>query len=68
MDLAVGGTVLFVNATNVNHNVTFPQLRPIGGDVATARQFGAIRFFSQPGRYPFQCTIHPGMAGVVVVH
>ena len=59
-----GGSVTFVNQDPFVHNVTanlwghFDDLEP--GDAFTAT-------FAEDGLYPYACTYHPGMTGVVVV-
>jgi plastocyanin len=59
----VGATVTFVNRDAVEHNVYgkdfFGDL-PRSGDMVQQR-------FESAGVYVYQCTIHPGMAGAVVV-
>lgn len=67
LTVAVGQTVTFAFG-GVGHNVFF-DAKPgvptdIGGNnanVSITRQFGTV------GSYPFNCHIHPGMSGTVVV-
>lgn len=58
-----GGTVTFVNDDDFPHNVTsssfFEELPRRGDAVELA--------FTEPGVYPYSCTLHPGMTGAVVV-
>jgi len=59
-----GGTVTWTNSDPVVHNITAngwghdDDLRPTERFTAT---------FDEPGLYPFACTYHPGMSGVIVV-
>src|SRR5438034_1045122 len=59
-----GQTVTWVNADPFVHNITangwghFDDLKPSERFTAT---------FDEPGLYPFACTYHPGMSGVIVV-
>jgi len=59
-----GSTVTFTNYDPMAHNVSgslwghYDNLRP-------NESFSAS--FDQPGIYPYACTIHPGMTGVIVV-
>lgn len=59
-----GETVTWVNDDTFVHNITangwghFDDLQPLARYSAT---------FDQDGLYPFACTLHPGMSGVLVV-
>jgi plastocyanin len=59
-----GTTVTWVNKDPMTHNVTANQWGYFEGmhqgDVARAT-------FDEPGIYPYACTFHPGMSGVIVV-
>jgi len=50
------------------HNVTFSGAVPAGGNIPD-QPIGAVisRMFSSAGTYPYECTIHSGMNGEVVV-
>jgi len=50
------------------HNVTFSGATPVGGNIPD-QQTGAVvtRTFTAAGTYPYQCTIHSGMTGDVIV-
>ncbi len=58
-----GETVTWVNDDKFVHNITangwghFDNLQPLERYAAT---------FDQSGLYPFACTLHPGMSGVIV--
>ena len=57
-------TVTFRNDTGgVEHNLSGPGITL--GDLSGGVEREIT--FESPGLYPFQCTYHPGMAGVVVV-
>lgn len=58
-----GATVTFVNDDQMSHNVNG---NPIYADLLT--QGASARFhFADAGTFPYTCTLHPGMNGVVVV-
>ena len=68
LTIASGGSVTFAFGA-VGHNVTFDA--PGAGtpaDIPGVNSGVSIqRTFAAPGTYRFHCTIHPGMAGSVVV-
>jgi Copper binding proteins, plastocyanin/azurin family len=59
-----GATVTWINDDHFVHNITangwghFDDVQPLERYAAT---------FEETGLYPFSCTIHPGMSGVIVV-
>jgi plastocyanin len=61
--VAPGATVTFLNDSGLDHNIGGPGIEfqelANGGKVAIT--------FATSGLYPYACTLHPGMAGVVVV-
>ena len=66
-----GTTVVFSNDDNVAHNVLWPN---ISGNKALAHNAGTfnkgktVSFkFDNPGNLPLRCSIHPEMAGTIVV-
>jgi plastocyanin len=66
LTVAPGATVQVVNQDSVTHTLTSATDAFDTGNVqpgATA-QFQAPR---RPGRYPYQCSIHPFMMGILVV-
>jgi plastocyanin len=68
-DIALGGTVQFV-FPSLAHNVFFnatPAGAPadIPGEVANQT---VTRSFTTRGSFVYNCTIHPGMTGTIIVH
>lgn len=66
--VGVGDSVTWEIA-GATHNVTFTTaLRPAGGDIPDTPAGSAVsRTFTGPGVYAYECTIHSGMIGEVVV-
>jgi plastocyanin len=66
VDIAVNGTVTWNNTSTVEHNVTFaaPSIPDIPNHMSGSNQ----RTFPTTGTFAYQCTIHAGMTGTVVVH
>lgn len=58
-----GDTVVWRNADGVPHNITTSA--GFGGELGEKQDFR--HRFTQPGVYPYACTLHPGMVGAVVV-
>jgi|SoiMethySBSTD1v2_1073268.scaffolds.fasta_scaffold229622_3 plastocyanin len=68
VNLAVGGTIEF-DFGSVPHNVYFDDAPPGAPANITAPSFSTRvdRTFLTPGRYVYNCHLHPGMSGVIVV-
>lgn len=66
--IAVNGTVTwtFSAGANAPHNVTFATAHP-QGNIANTTTGSVARTFATAGRFPYQCTLHAGMSGAVVV-
>jgi plastocyanin len=65
--IAQGATVTWLIVGNT-HNVTFGANKPTGGDAPNTPSGGTIaRTFPTAGTYSYQCTLHTGMAGTVIV-
>jgi len=66
VDILAGGQVTWNNTSGVLHNVTFAS-----GSIADIGQHTNgqnTRTFTNAGTYNYQCTLHAGMVGSVVVH
>jgi plastocyanin len=65
--VGVGDTVTFAFGS-VPHNVFFGRVTGAPGDVpGTNANTSATRVFTAAGRYAYECHLHPGMRGVVLV-
>ena len=68
VNLQVGGTVTFVFGA-VDHNLYFDNA-PAGApaNIATATSNASVtRVFPIAGRFAYNCHIHPGMTGTIIV-
>ena len=63
--IAVGQVVRWVNKDPLDHTVTFEVDGPASGPIPAKGSY-AVRF-DRAGTYPYHCTPHPFMRGVVVV-
>ena len=62
LSVEAGATVTWVWEGGAPHNVVGE------GFESTDQSSGTFRHtFDQPGRYAYECTIHPGMEGTIVV-
>jgi plastocyanin len=66
VDIAAGGIVTWNFATQ--HNVTFNVAVGAPADIPTTSSGSAGATFTTAGTFNYQCTIHSGMTGVVIVH
>jgi plastocyanin len=65
LTVSAGQTVTWRNADPAEHNV---EQSPSGfRSAGLAHGADYARTFSQPGRYPYVCSLHPGMRGLVTV-
>jgi plastocyanin len=64
--IAAGGTVTF-SAGAVEHNVTFDGGNGAPSNIPTGASWQFNRTFPIAGDFGFQCTLHPGMNGTVLV-
>ena len=63
----VGGSVRFF-FTSIDHNVIWnPRLAGSPTDILVTVNTNVSRTFPTMGVYKFECTVHPGMVGVIVV-
>jgi len=70
LEIPAGATVIWTNVDDIDHSVTSgvpdaPDGRFDSGLFPLNEQFSHT--FLQPGEYPYYCTRHPHMVGVVVV-
>jgi len=66
VDISVGGSVTFT--FDALHNVTFNSATGAPGDIPNTGSGTMSRTFSLVGTFNYVCTLHPGMAGAVIVH
>jgi plastocyanin len=65
--VAVGDTVTFAFGA-VPHNVFFDRVAGAPTDIPGVNaSTNASRIFTAPGQYAYECRLHPGMRGTVVV-
>jgi plastocyanin len=67
VNIARSGTVTWEFGPTA-HNVTFGSNAPPGGNITDRSSTTASRTFPAAGTYAYQCTLHAGMNGSVVVH
>src|SRR5262245_44284432 len=65
VNVAVGGTVSWVNNDNTPHTATANNGQFDSGNLAPGASFS--RTFTTAGSFPYKCTLHPGMVGTVNV-
>jgi amicyanin len=63
--IAAGQIVRWTNKDPLDHTVTFDVAGPASGTIPQKGSY-AVKF-DQPGTYPYHCTPHPFMTGVVIV-
>ena len=63
--IAAGATVVWANDDVAEHTVTFDGTEPGSPTIAPSGTFS--HRFDRPGTYPYHCTPHPFMKGVVIV-
>jgi plastocyanin len=61
----VGTTVTWRNTDSTSHTSTSDAAGWNSGNIVPGGQFSFS--FQTAGRFPYHCSIHPGMAGTVVV-
>lgn len=66
--IARTGVVTFTNGTNTQHNVTFAPKAGAPSDMSSCQNCSADKQFNTVDTYSFQCTLHAGMNGTIVVH
>jgi plastocyanin len=65
--VARGGSVTWNNNTSFAHNVTFSSATGAPLNIVGMTAGSATRTFNTAGAFPYSCTNHEGMAGVVNV-
>ena len=65
LTVPVGTTVKWTNKASVTHNVTSATAVFSSGAMGNGATFSFQ--FNTAGTYPYTCTLHPGMAGTVIV-
>jgi plastocyanin len=66
LTISVGDTVSWRNDQGVGHTVTSVSGNTMDSGVLTQGQTYQV-VFTQAGTYPYYCTIHPSMTGVITV-
>ena len=64
--IVVGGSVRF-NISGDQHNVIFSRVAGAPPDVNVVQNIVVSRTFTTRGTFTYDCTVHPGMSGQVVV-
>jgi plastocyanin len=66
VDILVGGQVTWT--FNGEHNVTFTTAASAPSNIPNTSSGSVSRTFNDAGNFIFNCTLHPGMQGTVIVH
>jgi len=66
VDITAGGQVTWTNGSGVQHNVTF--VASTIADIGNHTTGSNARTFPSAGTFDYQCTLHAGMTGSVIVH
>jgi plastocyanin len=65
--IVAGGSVRF-HITGDDHNVIFnPTVPGAPPDINVVKDQTVSRTFNTRGTFPYDCTVHPGMSGEIVV-
>jgi plastocyanin len=65
--IAATEAVTWTNGSGTAHNVTFGQVTGAPANVPDFTNGSQSRTFPTAGTFPYQCTIHAGMTGQVIV-
>jgi plastocyanin len=66
--IRVGQTVLYDFPAGEPHNVIFAQRTGKPADIPATSNLAVTRTFNTAGTFPFDCNLHPGMSGQVIVN
>ncbi len=65
LTVAAGTKVTWINHDDVPHTVKSTEKKFLSGTLDTDDKFSFV--FSEPGTYPYFCTVHSQMTGTIVV-
>ena len=63
--MAAGTKVTWINHDDVPHTVKSTEKKFLSGTLDTDDKFSFV--FTEPGTYPYFCTVHSHMTGTIVV-
>jgi len=62
------GTTVTFTFQATTHNVTFAAVAGAPSNISNTANSGVQRLFATAGSFGYDCTLHPGMSGTVVVN
>jgi plastocyanin len=65
LTISAGTTLTWTNEDSVAHTATANANQWSSGNIAPGSSFSFT--FTQPGNFPYHCTVHPNMVGTVIV-
>ena len=68
VSLAAGGTVTWRNDDGTGHTVTDTTVANAFSVAFSSKNDTASVVFAATGEFPYKCSIHPGMRGLVIVN